>query len=318
MSAAVIGSVWAILPKISTREVVIDHVIQHDVPFDNHVPQDKPFDNYVPHDMRFDLPVPQASTPPKPVASAPPDMGPQSPYAAKTPEENKFVDKPEYNSAAYHGRIVKSTDGRALSFADGQSFSPGHWDPSTQKSVSDPNKAFDSDAYIGDLGMCVPESDHKELWECTAMHNGREVAIYHKPYHASAADGPPASGPTTSAQNMVMVDVTVGSYPVEAMVDTGCSFPMSVPKVYADALIRVGLAARTGAATSILADGSEHSVDMIVIKQIAVNDRILRGVAASVAPNDNAPILLGLGALNHLGPYSIQEGRLVFTGEQPA
>ena len=89
MSAAVIGSVWVILPKISTREVVVDHVIQHDMPFDNHTPQDKPFDNYVPHDKPFDLPVPQASTPPKPVASAPPDIGPQSPYAAKTPEENK-------------------------------------------------------------------------------------------------------------------------------------------------------------------------------------------------------------------------------------
>ena len=60
MSAAVIGSVWVILPKISVREVTVDHVIQKDVPFDNHVPQDKPFDNYVPHAKPFDLPVPKS------------------------------------------------------------------------------------------------------------------------------------------------------------------------------------------------------------------------------------------------------------------
>ena len=33
MSAAVIGSVWVILPKISTRDVVVDHVVPHEVPF---------------------------------------------------------------------------------------------------------------------------------------------------------------------------------------------------------------------------------------------------------------------------------------------
>ena len=52
-------------------------------------------------------------------------MGPESPYAAKTPEENKFVDQPEYKTATYHGRIVKSRDGHELSFEDGKDFHPG-------------------------------------------------------------------------------------------------------------------------------------------------------------------------------------------------
>ena len=72
MSAAVIGSVWVILPKISVREVVVDHVVPKDVPFDLPVPQTKPFDNYVPQAKPFDVPVPtpQAALPPKPVADA--------------------------------------------------------------------------------------------------------------------------------------------------------------------------------------------------------------------------------------------------------
>ena len=317
MSAAVIGSVWVILPKISVHEVTVDHVIQKDVPFDNHVPQEKPFDNYVPHAKPFDLPVPA----PKPVANAaPPDMGPQAPYAAHTPEENKFVDNPAYKTAKYHGRIVKSRDGHELSFEDGKGFWPGHWDDATQQPIRDPNSVITSDPFIGDLGMCVPNKAHPIMWDCTAMHNG--VVTYVSGAHNDNAEALPprseANGPTPAAANMVNVNVDVAGYPIEAMVDTGCSFPMSVPKTYAETLIKAGLAYRTGAATSILADGSEHNVDLIVIQSIAVGGRTLHDVAASVSDSDNAPILLGLGALNRLGPYSIQEGRLVFTGEQPA
>jgi hypothetical protein len=46
--------------------------------------------------------------------------------------------------------------------------------------------------------------------------------------------------------------------------------------------------------------------------------RVLTDVEASVAPSQIAPILLGLGALNRLGAFKIEEGRLVFAGERPA
>jgi hypothetical protein len=172
--------------------------------------------------------------------------------------------------------------------------------------------------------MCT-EDEHK-LSYCVALHNGVEVNILKKPAPAGAVSSmpkltpapAPAHAPTTSATDMVMVDVYVASYPVEAMVDTGCSFPMSVPKAYADALVRIGLAARSRSAQSILADGSTHPVDMIVIKSITVDGRTLSNVEASVSSSDTAPILLGLGALNRLGSYTITDGRLVFTGEQPA
>ena len=324
MSAAVIGSVWVILPKISVREVTVDHVIQKDVPFDNHVPQEKPFDNYVPHAKPFDLP--------KPVASAPP----------ATPAEQKFVNRPEYESAEYKGRLVYDKDG-FIRFDNDRTFYPPKHDPRTNESLDevDSDVMYDTAPFLGDLAFCnkIPASKHQ--FKCLVIHNDivNDLARTARPKTANdrpcANGGPcdttkPTPSPdihaevgqpgtaTTSAKAMVMVDVNVAGYPVEAMVDTGCSFPMSVPKVYADALMRVGLAERTGAATSILADGSEQSVDMIVIKQITVDGRTLQNVAASVAPSDNAPILLGLGSLNRLGPFKIEEGRLVFTSEQPA
>jgi predicted aspartyl protease len=102
------------------------------------------------------------------------------------------------------------------------------------------------------------------------------------------------------------------------MVDTGCAWPMAVPKVYVDALVRVGLATRAGASSTTFADGSTHDVGIIMIGAINVDGRVLHDVEASVSPSNEAPVLLGLGVLNRLGPYTITDGKLVFTGEQPA
>jgi len=302
------------------------------------VPHDVPVDHIVPHDVPMPGPAPTSKPP---VASAPP-MGPDSPYAAKTPEENKFVDKPEYKDAAYHGRIVKSVDGRALSFADGKNFRPGRWDDATGKPVDDPSMANDSDPYIGDLGMCVPDPKHHELWNCTAFHSGQETPIGGKPAQTSTWSNPtpshidearcqdkwaPMFDPqckaksadgTPPAMSMVNVDVDISGYSVKAMVDTGCSWPMAIPKVLANILLKDGRAARTSPAKSTLADGSVKDTDVIVINQITVDGRVLQDVVAAIGESDSAPILLGLGALNRLCHYSITDGRIVFTGNQPA
>jgi predicted aspartyl protease len=55
-----------------------------------------------------------------------------------------------------------------------------------------------------------------------------------------------------------------------------------------------------------------------MIDRITVDGRTLHGVEAVVSRNNGASILLGLGALNRLGPYTIKDGQLVFTGEQPS
>ena len=315
-AALVVAAVYVTLPRFSVREVVVPQVTMKpvDVPDITLKPVEVPVDKIVPHEVVIDVPkivthdAPPPAKPPTPAPAPPiasPDMGPPAPYAAKTPAEAKFVDKPEYKDARYHGRIIKSVDGHELSFQDGMNFHPAHWDDAAGHIVYDPDDVIPSDPFIGDLGMCTPEPGHPSMWDCVVMHDGVEIPI----------GAPPHDANTDTQIRMVMVDVMIGDYPIAALVDTGCAFPMSVPKVYADLLIKIGLAERFGEATSILADGTEHRVDMIVIHSITVDGRTLRNVAASVIPNPNAPILLGLGALNQLGAFSIEGRRLVFTGQ---
>ena len=59
----------------------------------------------------------------------------------------------------------------------------------------------------------------------------------------------------------------MSGYPIIAMVDTGCSWPMSIPKVLADALVSKGKAARTTPAKSTLADGSVQDTNVVVINE---------------------------------------------------
>ena len=57
-AALVIGCVWVVLPKLSIREVVVDHVVQRDAPVDHVVPKDIEVDHVVPHDVQVDHVVP--------------------------------------------------------------------------------------------------------------------------------------------------------------------------------------------------------------------------------------------------------------------
>jgi predicted aspartyl protease len=92
---------------------------------------------------------------------------------------------------------------------------------------------------------------------------------------------------------------------------------MSLPKIIADTLVRKGLATYTSPAKSTLADGTVKDVDVIIINQITVDGRVLQDVVAASGGGKEAPVLLGLGALNRLGKFNIDNGKIVFTGGQP-
>ena len=374
-AATVMGSVWAILPKISTREIVIDHVVQRDKPFDVYIPHDKPFDNYVPVVVQRDAanhgpatggpyepsgPTPAAPTPSSPSSSSMPSSQPaaapaaSSPTAAgaspliqdgpvseaqskpvqsrpdtsgrpTTPEEKKFTEKPDYRSATYRGRIVKSWDGRALSFNDGQNFWPAHLDDATRKAVDDLDDAVDSGPYVGDLGFCRPQQRNAELWDCFALHDGQQVEIPNRPSRpavpqksASASQSPSGSNlPAVASDNgMIFVKVDLGKgVSVNAMVDSGASWGMAIPSALADTLVAKNLAVRRPKpkGKTTFADGVAHEVGAISIRRIVVDGRVLENVEAAVVPNRGAPVLLGLGALNRLGAFTIENGKLVFT-----
>ncbi len=314
------------VPNIVSKDVPVDHVMPHDVTVDHVVPHDVPVDHVVPRDV----PGPVATVPPLP--TAPPAVAEDAP---KTPDERKFEDKPEYQKAPYRARIIHSIDGRALSFADGINLYPEHWDPVKSQLVADTDRSIDSDPYVGDIAMCT--IDEHQIWLCSAMHNRNEVIIQHHKQNVTPLPPCPPStsknglpilvprcapehessgGETPADANMVNVDVDVAGYPVKAMVDTGCSFPMAIPTALATTLLHDGRAIFAGETKSLLADGKEVDVGVILIKSITVDGRTLDSVEASVSPSNSAPILLGLRALNRLGAFTIDSGRIVFAGDQ--
>ena len=197
--------------------------------------------------------------------------------------------------------------------------------------MDDPDAIVDSEPFVGDLGFCRPQSGNGELWDCYASHNGQQIEIPNKPISppkplvqkAASADQPPPSpmGSPAVAFDMVNVQVDLGGgMSVQAMLDTGCSQPMSMPRFLADKLVAKNLATRRPKSKTRVAyaDGSRHELNAISIKRVVVNGRTLEDVLASVVPNSQAPVLLGLGALNRLGPFSIDNGRLVFTSSAHA
>jgi hypothetical protein len=162
-AALVIGAVAIAQPRFVYRDVEIPRVTMRDVTADHVIPRDVEVDHVVPHDVPVEIPR---------IIVAPADR-------PLTSDETRFASRPEYQDAPYHGRIVASRGGGALSFADGKDFFPAHWDAATSQSVLDPERAFASEAFIGDLGMCRQDPDDR-LWICVAFHNGRETPIVHK------------------------------------------------------------------------------------------------------------------------------------------
>ena len=326
ISATVIGSMWVAspklhfneieVPKIVQRDVTVDHVVPKNVTVPNIITKDVTVDHYVPHDVPIPTPTPepQASTfDPSP--------------APRTPAEKKLEETKGWQDSVVHGRILRADKNGFILMADDgeQSFYPATQDKNGE-TVPLTTVRDDVDPYIGDLGYCREQTHGgnkaKQHFLCSALHNGKEEIIRQVPYTApktAATDTPPANpaGGTKPADTMVQLNVDVNGYELSAMVDTGCSWPMSIPQDLADRLVSLNRAARTTPAKSTLADGMVQDTEVVVINYVTVDGRRLTDVTAAIAPN-GAPILLGLGALNRLGQYTITDGTLTFTGEQPS
>lgn len=152
-AALVIGAVYVTLPRFSTREVIVDHVVQKDVTVD-HV---------VPHDVEIDIPRIVAATP-----------------APSTPEEKAFVGTEGWRDAIIRGRILRPDhNGFVLMTDEGeQSFYPARTG-ANGKIELDPSVEDDVTSYLNDLGYCrkLPVG----TYQCMALHDGREAPIQQTP-----------------------------------------------------------------------------------------------------------------------------------------
>jgi hypothetical protein len=168
-AALVIGAVWITLPKISYREVVVDHVVEKDVAINNPIPRDVPINNLIPHDVKITIPR---------IAAAPPTSAPT------TPEERSFVASPGWKGAVVRGRILRAEANGFVTMTDqGEvGFYPakiGHGG----KIEPDPSVRDVVDSFIGALARCnqLPIG----TYACVALgHDGRETAIAQAPIGA--------------------------------------------------------------------------------------------------------------------------------------
>ena len=183
-AALVVGCVWVTLPKISYREIEIPRVTMRDVTVPNIILKDVEISRDVP------MPGPQVSAKPPVPADLP-----------KTPAEKKFTETPEYKNAIYRGRIVKSVDGRAVSFAEGKSFWPARWDSTIRAAVDDPDVALESDPYVGLLG-----SRHALTPQCPRQHLG---------------DGPTEAGGPCKLKRALLAAALLAALAVPAFADSG-------------------------------------------------------------------------------------------------
>jgi clan AA aspartic protease (TIGR02281 family) len=114
---------------------------------------------------------------------------------------------------------------------------------------------------------------------------------------------------------MVGINIDVGGLPIRALVDTGCAYPMVVPERIAEMLEFEGHAFKAGRNKAVLADGHAQDIDIVLIDSVTVGGRVLRNVETAVVASPDAAVLLGLGALNQIGPYKIEGDRIVFGRE---
>jgi hypothetical protein len=158
-AALVIGAVYVTLPKFSTREVVVDHVVSEDVTVDHIVPHDVQVDHVITKEVTIEIPRLVATSP-----------------APRSPEEKAFVGTEGWRDAVVRGRILRQ-DGNGfvlMTDAGEQSFYPARigadGKPELNLSIEDIVAP-----YISDLGYCrrLPVG----TFECVALHEGQEVFI---------------------------------------------------------------------------------------------------------------------------------------------
>jgi hypothetical protein len=163
-AALVIGAVWVTLPKFTVRQVEIPKVSYREVEVPRITTRDVTVNNLVPHDLPVEIPR---------VVAAPTPM-------ARTPAEERFVETEGWKGAVIRGRILRpDKNGFVLLTDEGeQGFYPATLDAAGK---IEPNPSVEDrvENVINDLGYCRKQPIG--TFNCTALHDGREVEIQQEP-----------------------------------------------------------------------------------------------------------------------------------------
>ena len=149
-ASLVMLAVWIVLPKISYREVIVPAVTMRDTVVPNIVERDVPVDHVVPHETVIEIPIPRVVT--------------------VSPTEKNFIDSPAFANAPMHGRIVPSRSERALSFDDGNDYTP-----------TLPGMAADAARFVGLWGYCSPIGATDRFHCFALLRDGTVVSVPQRP-----------------------------------------------------------------------------------------------------------------------------------------
>ena len=163
-AALVIAAVAIAQPRFTTREVIVDHVVQKDTPVDHLVPHDTIIE--VPHIVTKDVEIPI----PRVVETAPA-------LAPRSREERALEGSEAWRGADVRGGFLRADkNGFDLVGEDGSEifFSPAKIGPGGKIEPDEGVKDVVT-PYLSDLAYCRPSQIGTYL--CVALHEGKEVPI---------------------------------------------------------------------------------------------------------------------------------------------
>ena len=105
----------------------------------------------------------------------------------------------------------------------------------------------------------------------------------------------------------------VNGKPLDFIFDTGAS-SVCISKELASSLMEQGFLSEhdiIGTGTSRIADGSVVNNTIINIKELVISSKKLTNIKAVVIDGQNAPLLLGLNAIQKLGKIQLDPDRLI-------
>jgi hypothetical protein len=185
-SLAVSAAIWVVLPRFEVREVVVDHVVQHETPLE--VPKITMRPVEVPEITTHpvDIPIPHFVSPAPETSAA---------TAPRTPAERRFEDGDAWGdpSVMVRGRILREQDnGFVMATDEGEaSFFPAKIGPNGPE----PNPGMKDlvAPYLGDLCACSQLPN--KTYRCVALHDGAEIEIRQVPNGHPPAGGKPTRAP---------------------------------------------------------------------------------------------------------------------------
>lgn len=159
--------------------------------------------------------------------------------------------------------------------------------------------------------------DNNDELAATLLENFKLVVEYEKKHNGKLNDGITKPSIVTLIMNkknhVYYVPCIINGLKADFIFDTGAAM-ISLSKSFAEKLIKQGLISQNdilGKAKTRLADGRTQTTSLVNIKDVEIGGLHLYNVKATIKTQQDAPLLLGLSAIEKLGKVTISGNQLI-------